>query len=164
MIYRFFSRHCTPVISLFAISLFFSACRQLDVFEKNTSIPQYEWSYAFQPSFDFEVTDTSSRYNIYIVLRHRDAYRYNNIWLNVGTRFPKDSTTNYQRFDLQLASEGKGWEGTGMDDIWEVRKPLTKGPVPLKIPGKYHFTLAQVMRENPLPNILSAGIRVEKVK
>lgn len=140
-----------------------NACARLDVYEKNVSIPKYEWRYNFQPSFDFSITDTASAYMIYIVVRHTDAYRYNNIWLNIGTKNPGDSIRN-QRFELQLASDAKGWEGVGMDDIWEVRKPITKGPVKFNKAGTYSFTLSQIMRENPLPNIMSAGVRVEKVK
>ena len=140
-----------------------SACTQLDVFEKNTAIPNSQWQYNLQPSFDFLIKDTTAAYNLYIVLRHTDAYRYNNIWLNVGTQSPKD-TVRYQKFELQLGSDAKGWEGTGMDDIWELRKMITNGPVRFNKTGNYHFSVAQIMRENPLPNIMSVGIRVEKVR
>jgi gliding motility-associated lipoprotein GldH len=152
------------LIILFVFAgLCFASCKKLDVFEKNTSIPKYEWQYNQQPSFNFTITDTTSLYYLFVVLRHTDAYRYNNIWLNVGTQFPGD-TMRQQRFDLQLGNDAKGWDGAGMDDIWEIRKPLTKGPVKLNKAGNYTFSVAQIMRENPLPNIMSVGIRVEKVK
>jgi len=50
-----------------------------------------------------------------------------------------------------------------MDDIFEVRKNITPGPVPFKKAGNYTFIIAQIMRENPLKHILNVGIRVEKV-
>lgn len=143
--------------------LLVSSCHTLDVYEKNVNIPHQEWQYAFQPSYEFSITDTVSQYNLYLVLRHTDAYNYNNIWLNVGTRAPGDSI-KYQKFDLQLGSDDKGWEGTGMNDIWELRKSLTNGPFRFRKPGNYSFTVAQVMRENPLKHIMSVGVRVEKVK
>jgi gliding motility-associated lipoprotein GldH len=151
------------VIVFFALILCIGGCTQLDVYEKNATMPKQEWAYSFKPSFDFTITDTNSSYGIYIVLRHTDAYRYNNIWLNAGTKFPGDSM-RYQRLELSLGNDATGWEGTGMDDIWEVRKPITKGPIKLSKTGNYTFTLSQVMRENPLEHIMSAGIRVEKVK
>jgi gliding motility-associated lipoprotein GldH len=141
-----------------------SSCAKLDVYEKNISIPKYEWAYSLQPTFDFDITDTASLYNVFIVLRHTDAYRYNNIWLNAGSKAPGDSSMRYQRLDLQLGSDAKGWEGTGMDDIWELRKPITNGPVKFKKAGAYSFSLAQVMRESPLQHIMSVGVRVEKIK
>lgn len=152
------------LLLLLTAGMLFTACNKIAVYEKNTAIPKYEWQYNFQPTFNFEIKDTASQYNIFIVIRHTDAYRYNNIWLNVGIKAPNDSVTTTKRIDLQLGNDNKGWEGTGMDDIWEVRKPATKAPIQFKKAGMYQFTVAQVMRENPLANVLSVGVRVEKVK
>ena len=151
------------IILLIGIVVGLSACTQLDIFEKNKPIPNNQWAYGFKPSFDFDILDTSRGYNVFIVLRHTDAYRYNNLWVNVGTQSPKN-TIRYQKFELQLGSDAKGWEGTGMDDIWEVRKMITNGPVHFNKKGTYHFSIGKIMRENPLPNILSVGIRVEKIR
>lgn len=151
------------IVFIIITSTFLTACTRLDVFEKNMVIPKNQWPYSLQPAFDFIIKDTTVFYNLYIVLRHTDAYRYNNIWLNVGTQSPGDST-RYQKFELQLGTDAKGWEGTGMDDIWELRKLITNGPVKFNKAGNYHFSVAQIMRENPLPNIMNIGIRVEKIK
>lgn len=148
---------------IMVVSCWLSACTQLDVFEKNKTIPQNNWATTLQPGFDFVIKDIKAQYNVYIVLRHTDSYRYNNIWLNIGTQSPGD-TIRFQKFDLQLGTDATGWEGTGMDDIWEVRKLITNGPVSFNKAGNYHFSVAHIMRENPLPNILSVGLRVEKVK
>lgn len=153
----------TWLAALLAMSVWLNACAKIDVFEKNADIPKHQWQYSLQPAFDFAVTDTVAQYNLYIVLRHTDAYRYNNIWLNVGSQSPGD-TMRYQRFDLQLGNDATGWEGNGMDDIWELRKSITKGPFKFNKAGNYKFVIAQVMRENPLPAIVSVGVRVEKVK
>ncbi len=139
----------------------FTSCTHLNIFEKDTTIPKYQWQYGFVPSFEFNIDDTVSQYNLYIVLRHTDAYRYNNICLNVGTQSPAD-TLSYQRFDLSLGTDANGWEGSGLDDIWEVRKSITNGPVKFKKTGNYKFTIEQAMRENPLKDIMSVGVRVEK--
>jgi gliding motility-associated lipoprotein GldH len=95
-------------------------------------------------------------------LRHTDLYEYNNIWLRVGSTAPSD-TIHYQNINLKLASDSKGWEGVGMDDIFEVRKIISPGPLSFNKPGDYSFSVAQIMRENPLNYILNVGIRVEKV-
>ncbi len=155
---KYFFRY-TGVIIVSAI--IFSACTPLNIYEKNITIPRYEWQSSFTPSFDFDISDTTTLYSIYVVLRHTDAYRYNNIWLNIQAQFPGDTLRN-QRLELTLGNDATGWEGTGMNDIWEVRKPITKGPVQLPRPGKYHFAVQQIMREDPLPNIMSIGIRVER--
>lgn len=148
---------------LAALMLLLAGCTTVDVFEKNTVFPNRQWPSAQQPDFNFEITDTVSRYNIYVVVRHLDAYRYNNLWLNVYTRAPGDSTAKPQALDLQLASNDKGWLGSGMDDIYEHRIKISQAPLPLKA-GRYAFRLEQIMRDEPLENIINVGIRVEKAQ
>ena len=125
------------------------------------SFPSHDWSSSETPSFTFEIEDTTSLYNIFLVLRHEDAYSYSNIWVKMHVKGPQDS------FDLRkefiLADNTTGWLGSGMDDIFEHRIPFNETPTPLQ-KGKYVFTLKQDMREDPLHHIIQAGIRVEKVK
>ena len=146
-----------------AVNLSLVACNKIDIVEQSTAIPGYEWKYDFKPAFDFTISDTASAYNLFIVLRHTDAYRYNNIWLRIGTQAPGD-TMRYQQVDIQLGNDAKGWEGTGMDDIWELRKPITRTPFKFNNTGDYKFSINQVMRENPLTHIMNIGIRVEKLQ
>ena len=51
-----------------------------------------------------------------------------------------------------------------MGEIWEQRLLLNMDGAPLHFskPGLYHLQLRQLMRTNPLPDILSVGIRLEK--
>ncbi len=151
-------------VSNFLISLVIilavAGCRPVAVFEKNTPIPGYKWSINFPAEASFEITDTVSSYNIYIVLRHTDAYNYNNIWLNVGMQGPGDSLY-FQKVDLLLGTDAQGWKGTGLDDIWELREPLAVNKRFIKA-GEYRFKIFHIMRDNPLPHVMSAGVRVEK--
>ena len=148
---------------LAAILLFAGSCKQIDIFEKNTPIPKFAWTQNFAAKGDFMITDTLSAYSIYLVLRHTDAYQYNNIWLNVGLQPPGD-TMHFQKVNLQLGDDANGWEGTGMNDIWEVRKLLNGQPRRFKKAGKYSFSIFQIMRDDPLQHVMSAGLRLEKKK
>jgi gliding motility-associated lipoprotein GldH len=152
------------IVRLFVVMLFsgFLSCNtSLGTFEKNIAIPKHTWSSAFKPEISFEIEDTSSRYNLYVVIRHFDAYRYNNIWLNVEMQFPGD-TIRSQSLDLRLATDDRGWLGSGMDDVFEHRVLITKEPQFLKRKGIYRFRLEHLMREDPLDYVLNIGIRVEK--
>jgi hypothetical protein len=51
-----------------------------------------------------------------------------------------------------------------MDDIWEFRKLLNSKPMRFKKNGVYQFSLLNIMRDNPLAGVMSAGVRVEKVR
>lgn len=151
--------------SLFIIflPLIFLSCIKTDLYEKQAVIPSQQWFYNYIPEFTFHIDDTTSLYNVYVILRHTDLYKYNNAWLRVGLKTPKDSM-KFQNINLVLGTDSKGWQGTGMDDIFEVRKSISSGPFTFKTSGDYTFSIAQIMRENPLQYILNVGVRVEKVK
>ena len=121
----------------------------------------HSWKESEKPTFQFNITDTTALYNIFFVIRHQDAYRYNNIWVNITVTSPVD--TSQVRREFILSNNSQGWLGSGMDDIFEHRIAFNNKPAALK-KGTYTFTLQQAMREDPLDYVLNAGIRVEKAK
>ena len=146
--------------------LILPACGTVDVFEKNATIPRQVWKSSFKPEITFTVEpkDTMDRYNIFIVIRHTDAYRYKNIWINVHTESPGGIVQN-QPLNLQLATDNKGWLGSGMDDIFEHRIQITPPQSPERLSaGTYRFKLENIMREDPLKNVMNVGIRLEKAQ
>lgn len=148
------------LIYFISIILFFSACKTIDLYEQNTLYPDHQWDSKKINIYEFNILDTQSSYNIFFVIRHHNAYHYKNIWLQIDTKAPGDSLST-KNFNLNLADDQKGWLGSGMDDIFDQRIPIYESPIKLK-KGKYQFKLKHTMREDPLQNILSTGIRVEK--
>lgn len=155
-------KHFLPFL-IFVLA--FGSCQQnIDVFEKNVVIPDHAWSSGFKPEISFTVQDTTARYNIYAVVRHTDAFEFNNLWINIYTKIPGDSAVRKQQLDLKLATDEKGWLGSGMDDIFEHRILITAQPEALTKAGTYTFRFENIMRVDPLPEVLNMGIRVEKAK
>lgn len=148
---------------LFSSFVWLGSCSSMDAFEKNAEIPKHEWSYSYQPEVKFTITDTVSAYNVFVTLRHTDAYAYKNIWIYLSTRQPADTTYNKERFELTLQDQEGRWIGTGMSDIYEVRYPLFNN-IRFTKQGEYSIRLQQTMRDNPLLHVMNAGIRIEKVK
>jgi len=156
--------------NLFALLSVFCCCHWMacsppsGVYEKDIALPEQQWQGNYHPSFDFDIRDddTANRYNVYLVLRHTDAYNYNNIWIRGTVKQPGDPTTRSERYDLMLATNDKGWLGSGMDDIYEHRVQIQQ-ETKFTHPGKYSFTLEQIMREDPLKHVLNVGVRIEKV-
>lgn len=149
-------------ISYFALFATYlsSSCTTIDLYEKSVTIPGHEWKRNYKPSFDFIIKDTSSPYKLFFILRHNEKYNFNNIYINVYVKGPgQDSAVKIQQ-DLVLATNEKGWLATGMDDIYEHRIPLA--PEQSLKAGAYTFTIEQIMREDPLKNVLNAGLRIEK--
>ncbi len=145
------------------LSLHLFSCTTIDLYEKVAPIPAHNWKSSFKPQFTFTITDTATPYQLFIILRHNNKYHYNNIWVTLHTKSP-DGTAAKAQYELPLATNEKGWLGTGMDDLYEHRIALT----PLnqnfyfKKPGTYTFALEHIMREDPLQNVLNVGLRIEK--
>ena len=148
------------LIPLSAIILW--GCQESSLYQKVVFFPEHTWSYDNRPSFDFKISDTLARYRVFFVIRHTDAYEYNNIWVQVSSKLPGDSIRRSDRFNLPLANE-KGWLGTGMDDIFDHRILLYPQPVSFKKPGNYNIEIKQDMRIDPLPHVMNIGLRLEKV-
>ncbi|HWB24115.1 MAG TPA: gliding motility lipoprotein GldH [Chitinophagaceae bacterium] len=145
---------------VFLLAAFYFGCDAVGVFEQTKAFPNHAWASADTLKFNFDITDTSSFYNVFVVLRHTDAYRYNNIYLNVTSINPGDTAIT-KRHNFVLAGNA-GWLGSSMDDIIEQRMAINSTPVKLN-KGSYVVILQQIMRDDPLPNILNAGVRIEKV-
>lgn len=140
--------------------LFFS-CTRIDLYEKLTPVPKHEWNSNFLPRFSFDISDTLADYQLFLLLRHNDRYNYNNIWVNVFIKGPDGRVQKFQ-IEKLLATNTAGWLGSGMDDIYYHRLPLTAAPIQLRKPGRYVFTIQHIMREEPLQNIMDVGLRIEK--
>lgn len=139
-----------------------NSCRQIDVYEKNIAITNHSWKHNYTCNGKFIIKDTLAYYNVYVIIRHTDSYKYNNIWLNLGLQTPGEKM-NFQKQNLALSDDANGWYGSGMDDIWEVRKLINDKPSRFRKIGEYQFSLQNIMRDNPLDGVMSAGLRVEKV-
>jgi len=148
------------ILVISAVCLVATACTTLDVYEKSHFFNDHTWKSSDKQSFMFDIKDTTSLYNLYVVLRHEDAYRYKNIWLDIHMQSADTSLTFKREFTL---ADNTHWLGNAMEDIIEHRIGFNTTPLHLK-KGTYTFTIQQVMREDPLQYILNAGIRVEKAK
>ena len=149
-------------LQLIACSLQLLSCNTIDLYEKVVPVPKQQWQSSFKPSFTFNLKDTAAAYQLYFIVRHNNQYRFNNIWINLTAKGPADSAQTF-RLELPLANK-EGWLGVGMDDIYEDRVAFALDPEKFRLnrSGDYTFTLQQVMREDPLANVMDVGIRIEK--
>jgi gliding motility-associated lipoprotein GldH len=151
------------LVVLFSI-LLFPACTPIDLYEHVADIPGQAWRSNYKPSFTFDIQDTTAAYQLFLILRHNNKYNYNNIWLNVYRKKP-DGQVSKVPYELQLATNERGWLAEGMDDIYEHRIPLTppaNDSFYFNQRGPYTFTIEQIMREDPLQNIMNVGLRIER--
>ena len=143
-------------------SLWLTSCTSIDLYEKVVPIPKHQWQASFKPTFAFNIKDTAVPYQLYFIVRHNNKYNYNNVWVRLEAKGPVDTL---QKINVELPLANKeGWLGTGMDDVFEHRVAFALDPEKFNFskPGQYLFTLEQIMRDDPLPEVMNVGIRIEK--
>ncbi len=145
------------LITVLAALLLATSCDKINLYEKLHAFDANQWASNDTATFRFHIRD-SSRYKVFFVLRHTDAYHFNNIWVNIMVADP-DSSYSFKR-EFILADDTR-WLGTGMGDVFEHRLAFAPSAEKLR-PGTYTFKLLPVMREDPLRNVVNAGIRVER--
>lgn len=147
-------------LQFIACSMFLSSCQSIDLYEKVVNIPGQEWKNNFKPQFNFTIKDTQSRYDVFVIVRHNEKYEFNNIWISLSYQQAGQQPVTGQ-YELPLANN-EGWLGIGMDDLYEHRIRITPSDgIALKA-GDYSFTIGQIMRKDPLENVLNVGLRIEK--
>ena len=134
------------------------SCDPNRVYDTNKDIPDREWSYDNIVPFEFNIEDTDAKYNIYVNIRHSKSYKFSNIWLIIHTQI-SDSVLQ-KRMELPLSNLGGKWYGESMGDIVDHQLQIQENATfPKK--GTYKISLEQNMRLDPLPDVLSVGLRVE---
>jgi gliding motility-associated lipoprotein GldH len=148
------------IVIAFLLVCSICSCGKLDMYEKLHAFPQQAWSAADSATFDVTIKDSVTPHQLYLVFRHTDTYHFKNLWLQIQVKAP--DTTYSLRREFTLADNEK-WLGTGMNDVFEHRIAFSSSPTNLRA-GDYHFVLRQVMREDPLENVVNVGLRVEKIR
>jgi gliding motility-associated lipoprotein GldH len=159
-------KNSTFIFALITLcGLMLASCDTIDLYEKTAPIPKQEWKSTNKPRFTFDIKDTLSSYQLYVLIRHDDQYGFNNIWLNLYAEAPGQKAQKFM-VELPLATREHGWLGMAMDELYVHRIALTLDPQKINFSrsGNYTFTLEQVMREDPLNHVFNVGLRLEKKK
>jgi gliding motility-associated lipoprotein GldH len=148
------------VLLSLVVLLALSACDPNRLYETNTPVAAEKWSYDDVKTFSVDVKDTTTRYNIYINVRHSFLFEWRNIYVQVATRLP-DGKQLEKRVNLPLCESDGKWYGSCLGDNCDL-KVLIQENAKFPMIGRYTFSIRQDMRVNPLERIKSIGMRVEK--
>lgn len=152
-------------LALCLMGLLLWACGDNRVYEQVIDFENQEWIITDKPSFEFEIDDINSKYNVFSDIRNAVSYPYARFYFtyylqdSTGVEIQKKLMGEYL-FD---AKTGKPKGKSGIGDLYDHRYLLLQNyQFPKK--GKYKIVLEQFMRMDTLPGIVAIGIRVEKVE
>lgn len=139
-----------------------TACDSQTVYKEYTDISEGKWTIKNAPSFTFRIEDPAIPYNVYYNLRNSVSYPYYNLYL---TRYLLDSSGKEveSRLDELLLMDPKTGKplGDGLGDLFD-HKIIMKRNYRFPKAGRYTIRIQQYMRQDPLPDVQSVGISVEK--
>ena len=153
----------TKIINFFFLlgfSLSLVSCNQNEIFYHYNSLPAKGWAKDSLLSFDFTVKDIAPKYNILIQVRHYGTYPYQNLWLFLENKNPKDSIAVKDTIEFYLADEYGKWLGTGVGALKEM-PVLYKQQIHFTDTGSYQIKIGQGMRDSLLRGVERIGLRVE---
>lgn len=133
---------------------------QLTRQEKLANLPDQLWPQRLQPWIHMQIQDSTIAYRLYAVIRHTEAFKYDNLLLRYGYIAPGDSAV-YHEVNLPLAKNDQ-WLGDTLGSIIETRVRLNRAPQKMPV-GDNGFVLQHMMPDEPLVGILQIGIRLEAV-
>jgi gliding motility-associated lipoprotein GldH len=151
------------LIIFFVSAVLFSACDDGRVYENNYDFEDRYWLVRDQPSFEFEIKDTTVRYNLYCNVRNTVSFPYSRLFIKYYLADSLSGPAEKQLVEKFLfdKSTGKPQGSSGLGDIYDQRIPLIQNHRFARS-GKYKVKFEQFMRTDTLPGILAVGLRVEK--
>ena len=152
----------------FILFITVSACDKKSVFDKYTSVNS-RWDTDRAVSYDFKITDTIQRFNLFIKLRTSNNYKFSNLFLIVDLKYPNGKVMK-DTLEYKMANADGSMLGNGNIFIKE-HKLWFKGhqdAFRFSETGAYSVAIKHAVRElgNPqgvkfLDGIEDVGFRIE---
>ncbi len=138
------------------------SCDKKTVFNQNKDFDNAKWQIKDECKFEFEIEDSNISYSLFYNVRNSVSYPYYNLYVTRYLMDEKGTQIEEKLDELMLANEKTGEPfGTGLGDIFD-HKILVYKSLKFSKKGKYTIKVKQFMRQNPLPDIVSFGLVIEK--
>jgi len=148
------------ILLLAILSTLLTACSKNKVFEKYTKIENYKWKRDNLITFDVDIKDIKTNYDVTLALRHTTYYAFANIKVDVAITFPSGEVrTKY--YNIFVRNNDGSFLGDGAGDLWDVTYPVFTD-ITFPDAGTYKFEVQNVMPIIELPDIMDVGLIVRK--
>lgn len=156
-------------LSLLILLLVGYSCTSGPLFTKYKAISNSVWVLNEHVSFDFSVTDTIAKRNLFIHIRSNKEYKYSNLFLITELVFP-NKTRIIDTLEYKMAAPSGKYLGIGFTEVKE-NKLFYKEEKVFPVSGKYLFNIHHAMRKNGevnsipfLEGVQDVGFSIEKTE
>ena len=151
------------------VAVLFSSCEEEYLFQESHPFAEAGWTYADSLQFDFEIADTSKRYNLTLTVHHSPDYPSENLYVQFATIFPKGQEAlngrnrTEQVTSLTLAQKDGRWLGKCTSKACVLKIPIQTNTW-FPDPGSYSLHVAQYMRMDSLTGIKAIDFAIQENK
>lgn len=146
---------------IITLALFLSSCGKEAFFDDSVEIPNHSWKQSDMIQFKVDVSDTVSKYDFFVNIRHTKSYAYSNLYVFFHTTAP-DGRKQTDTIEFPMADP----EGNYVGDVsggLVMNRIIIKRDVRFPKSGNYVFVIEQAMRDKELAEITDVGLTlVEK--
>lgn len=151
------------LVLVVVIFTFLISCDDARVYEENLDITNKIWIADSTKTFQFNIKDADMKYNLYFNLRNTVSYPYENIYVTYTLKDTLENQLKQELINFNLFDPKTGEPfGSGLGDVFDHQLPILNN-YKFDHTGPYVFQLQQYMRLDSLPEIISAGLRIEQV-
>lgn len=129
------------------------------ILEGTTTFDESTWVQADTLDYNVNISDTTTRYNIGMTLKHNKDYTYQNIYLMIYTTFP-DGKRYSKQVNIDIADKTGKWYSDCSGNTCTVEIDIQREAI-FNQAGKYTFTIEQFTRDEQLSNIQSISFYIE---
>lgn len=147
------------LVLLFIASLCM-ACDKQTVYHAFLSLPTEGWQRKDTLSFQVTVPDSATYYNIFIEVRNRSSYPYQNLPLHICYDNPEVQDFKRDTLEIRLADSTGVWLGNGWGGLYQ--SSLRAGIVRVGKAGEYRFKITHLLPDELLPGINDVGIKLKR--
>jgi gliding motility-associated lipoprotein GldH len=138
------------------------SCSRGKIFERYEDIDKNKWAYDKIVTFEVNVEDTVSLYDVELAIRHASFYPFANLKLNLTTIYPNGEERTKDH-DLMLRNKDGSFKAEGAGDLWDITFPLLE-KASFNLKGKYLFKIQNIMPLTETEGVMQVGLIVKKSK
>lgn len=150
------------LLIFFAFALLLASCSGDFFYKKTLDVPGEFWTYQDTLKFDFDITDTTKTYGMYLDVTHAGDYGFQNLYVQFHTIFPSGKEET-KLVSLELAAQTGIWNGECGGNECTVEIPLQLKAIFNEM-GEHTLAVEQYMRQSPLPGVKSMTLKIKELK
>ncbi|MBK8702000.1 MAG: gliding motility lipoprotein GldH [Saprospiraceae bacterium] len=150
------------ILGIASLIFLLGSCQGDLLYKKQLAIAEKGWSKEDTLHYDFELNDTTARYNMTLEVEALSAFRYQNLYVSMRTLFP-DGSTGDDIVSLEMVSPSGIWNGKCNGEVCTV-PILIQENIGIKKAGKYQLNITQYSRQDTIRGVKSLTLAVSRAK